>query len=82
MSDRRCSCGIYNEEQETFTGEAEESVGKLKGAKVEVWQEKVMRTVRRKSLIIIRDGYGVTRIKFLVNSTDQGMSSEFRQLQK
>lgn len=41
-----------------------------------------MRKVGRKSLIIIRDGNGVTRIKFLINSTDQEMSSEFKQLQK
>lgn len=33
---------------------------------MEVWQEKGKRKAGRKSLIIIRDGYGGTRIRFLV----------------
>lgn len=37
------------------------------------------RKAGRKSLIIIR-GRGGTRIRFLVNSTDQGMSRESKQL--
>ena len=34
----------------------------------------------RKPLIISRDGYRGTRIRFLVDSTDQGMSRELRRL--
>lgn len=56
--------------QERLMGlcKAEGSQGRSKAGKEE--------KAGRKSLIIIRNGYGGIRIRFLVNSTDQEMTRE------